>query len=201
MKLKRYVLMLLENIFKDCIGYYSTIITVFHLGIGKYSLRITQLSSIESLFIRYYDYYYAPLASTFACCEHSLSDFHQGTKPFSTFEQMLAIFPPQYIERMQNSALLSQAVRYFPIGCLQIMQSLPLSNIYRADAVFDPNGKHFKSQGVVKLPFVDAQLLRNALEPIRSKFTEEEQKRDAFNDDQLFVLSSNAFIEQLVSHS
>lgn len=149
-------------------------------------------------FIRYYDCYYAPLASTFCIREYSLSDFPSRTKPFSAFEQMMAIFPPQYIEEIQKGIFSSQSVTYFPIACLEIIESRFICDFYQTDPVFDPNNRPYQEQGVLKLPFVDAQLLRSALEPARSKLSEEEKKRDNFDVDRLFNHSSNPFLRQLV---
>lgn len=65
----------------------------------------------------------------------------------------------------------------------------PLRHFYQTDPVFDANNKLYEEQGVVKLAFIDAQLIRNVLEPLRSKFTEEERKRDEVTDDLSFVHS------------
>lgn len=68
----------------------------------------------------------------------------------------------------------------------------PIIDFYPSEFVIDLNGKRFEWQGVAILPFIDEKRLIKALLPLEPTLTEEEQKRNSFSVDLLFVSTSHS---------
>ena len=129
--------------------------------------------------LRYYPYYYAPLASTFSNVDvkYASADFNVDSQPLEPFEQMMATFPSEYAQ-------------YLPEKWRPLMSDeSPIFDLYQSDPVSDPNGKRHADQYVIKLPFFDEQRLSKALESIDSTLSADEQRRNRRDDDRLFVHS------------
>ncbi|CAF1277036.1 unnamed protein product [Adineta steineri] len=60
-----------------------------------------------------------------------------------------------------------------------------------AHPAVDAHGKRFEEQYIIKLPFVNEKRLYGALKSIDSTLIEEEEKRNRFDDERLFVYSTN----------
>jgi len=106
-------------------------------------------------------------------------DFNRESKPLKPLEHMLATFPSKY-------------ARYLPENWQQLMSiDSPIFHFYRSDPAIDAHGKYFEKQYIIKLPFVDEKRLFEALKSIDSTLSEEEEKRNRFDYDRLFIHSTN----------
>ena len=81
-------------------------------------------------------------------------DFDLG-KPFPSLGQLLSVLPPQ------SSELLPK-----PFAELMLHPSSPLLSFYPPDFESDPNGKRQSWEAVVKVPFIDGELLLDTVEKI-----------------------------------
>mmetsp|Transcript_23471 Transcript_23471/g.25878 ORF Transcript_23471/g.25878 Transcript_23471/m.25878 type:complete len:189 (-) Transcript_23471:339-905(-) len=77
--------------------------------------------------------------------------FDQGT-PFPSLAQLLSVLPPQ------SATLLPKA-----IGELMLEPFSPLIEYYPADFTSDPNGKRQLWEAVVKIPFIESEILLDTL--------------------------------------
>eukprot|EP00184_Porphyridium_aerugineum_P002256 CAMPEP_0184697886 /NCGR_PEP_ID=MMETSP0313-20130426/4682_1 /TAXON_ID=2792 /ORGANISM="Porphyridium aerugineum, Strain SAG 1380-2" /LENGTH=1334 /DNA_ID=CAMNT_0027156729 /DNA_START=101 /DNA_END=4105 /DNA_ORIENTATION=+ len=130
----------------------------------------------------YYPYHYAPFASDLVECDIQASDivFEQG-ECFRPLEQLMSVLPAY------------SARGVLPDAFAKLMRSSksPIVDFYPEDFEVDLNGKKFAWQGVVLLPFVDADRLRKALEPLYYKLTPEELKRNEFGKDLVFAFADS----------
>ena len=100
----------------------------------------------------YYPYHYAPMASDLcAGMERLTSEFDYG-EPFRPFEQLMAVQPPS------SSKLLPEPFRHF----MEDPRS-PLAEFFPEDIPVDFEGKRNDWEGVVLLPFLDADRLKAAV--------------------------------------
>ena len=100
----------------------------------------------------YYPYHYAPMASDLCAGMGGLtSEFDYG-EPFKPFEQLMAVQPPS------SSKLLPEPFRHF----MEDPQS-PLAEFFPEDIKVDFEGKRNDWEGVVLLPFLDADRLKAAV--------------------------------------
>ncbi|KAI0981611.1 hypothetical protein GJ496_010380 [Pomphorhynchus laevis] len=127
----------------------------------------------------YYPYHYAPFASDFQDNISDLTnDFPEDTKPFSPFEQLMAVFP-------------AASGRFLPTTWRDLMSNpkSPIIDFYPTEFGLDLNGKRFDWQAVVLLPFVSEQRLFKALDTVRDNLTEEEVLRNSTGNELIFVSS------------
>jgi 5'-3' exoribonuclease 2 len=113
-------------------------------------------------------------------------NFTENTQPFSPLEQTIATFSPQDAE-------------YLPTQWRNLIldKNSPIIDFYPTDFKIDFNGKREKWQGVALLPFVDEERLLQALKPVYSTLTQEEEKRNRRDYASLFVHSTNSCYKQL----
>ncbi|KAL3873789.1 hypothetical protein ACJMK2_036874, partial [Sinanodonta woodiana] len=137
----------------------------------------------------YFPYHYAPFASDFVNIGGLPNDFEKGTKPFKPLEQLMGVFP-------------AASKQHIPVTWQRLMcdPESPIIDFYPIDFKIDLNGKKFAWQGVALLPFVDEKRLLTALQSVYPDLTDEEQKRNEWGCDRLFVgakHSSHDFFEGL----
>ena len=100
----------------------------------------------------YYPFHYAPMASDLASGMGALTcDFDYGV-PFRPFEQLLAVQPPQ------SSALLPEPYRW-----LMTAPHSPLAEFFPENLKVDFEGKRNDWEGVVLLPFLDENLVKQCI--------------------------------------
>jgi 5'-3' exoribonuclease 2 len=138
---------------------------------------------IISLFLscfRYYPDYYAPLAYDFSSLKAVPLNFDQNTKPLHPLEQMMATFSPQ-------------SAQYLPSEWQSLMldKKSPIIEFYPQHFWIDPNDKKKSSQYVTLIPFIDENRLLQALVPVYSTLTQEEEKRNTLGDNRLFIHLQN----------
>ncbi|KAG7366394.1 XRN 5'-3' exonuclease [Nitzschia inconspicua] len=116
----------------------------------------------------YFPHLYSPLATDMV----NLNEFYHDDpedaefksfkfeigEPFPSLAQLLSVLPPQ------SSSLLPSA-----LGELMLHPSSPLINYYPPDFSSDPNGKRQSWEAVVKIPFIDADLLLETVEQVLEK--------------------------------
>ena len=116
----------------------------------------------------YYPYHYAPMASDLCNGMGGLtSEFDYG-EPFRPFEQLMAVQPPS------SSKLLPEPFRHF----MEDPRS-PLAEFFPEDVPVDFEGKRNDWEGVVLLPFLDADRLKAAVASVEaSRLTQGEIARN-----------------------
>lgn len=116
----------------------------------------------------YFPHLYSPLATDMV----NLNEFYHDDpedaefksfkfdlgEPFPSLAQLLSVLPPQ------SSSLLPSA-----LGELMLHPSSPLISYYPPDFSSDPNGKRQTWEAVVKIPFIDADLLLDTVELVLKK--------------------------------
>jgi len=130
----------------------------------------------------YFPHLYAPMATDFVNLDE-LYDLEsdaigneQGFKALSfdagqTFPplaQLLSVLPPQSADLLPK-----------PLGELMLHPSSPLINFYPNDFTSDPNGKRQPWEAVVKIPFIDANILLGTVNQI---LDQDKKKQDEGED-------------------
>lgn len=122
----------------------------------------------------YFPHFYSPLATDMVNLDEFYEEdqegqefkgfpFEKGT-PFPSLAQLLSVLPPQ------SADLLPPA-----LGELMLHPSSPLIEYYPNEFTSDPNGKRQAWEAIVKIPFIDGELLLNTVEQILEK--DEEEKK------------------------
>ncbi|KRX74600.1 5'-3' exoribonuclease 2 [Trichinella sp. T6] len=128
----------------------------------------------------YFPFHYSPFASDFMNIGDLKIDFSEKTMPIKPLEQLMSVFP-------------AASSKHLPKSWAALMHD-PKSTIidmYPSDFKVDLNGKRYAWQGVVLLPFVDAERLNEALEVVYPDLTEEERFRNRQGNDLLFISSKH----------
>ena len=76
----------------------------------------------------------------------------------------------------------------------------PIIDFYPIEFEIDMNGKKMAWQGVALLPFIDENRLLEAMAPLYNQLTEEEERRNKWGSNILFVSGSHPlfpFVESL----
>jgi len=116
----------------------------------------------------YFPHLYSPLATDLVNLDEFYDDdqkdaefksfkFDLGT-PFPSLAQLLSVLPPQ------SATLLPPA-----LGELMLHPSSPLIEFYPNDFTSDPNGKRQSWEALVKIPFIDGDLLLNTVNQVLEK--------------------------------
>lgn len=104
--------------------------------------------------------------------------FEKGT-PFPSLAQLLSVLPPQ------SATLLPK-----PLGELMTHPSSPLGPYYPMDFDTDSNGKRQSWEAIVKIPFIDADLLLETVSSVVSaegSLSPSEQRRNVRGQEHVFV--------------
>ncbi len=91
---------------------------------------------------------------------------------------MISILPPQ-------------CAKYLPENWrpLVLEENSPIHDFYPKNITVDPNGKRYKSNYTVLVPFVDEKILHQVLQDRFSTLTPEERKQNEVENDLLFIYS------------
>lgn len=120
----------------------------------------------------HFPYFYAPHLVTIAkYCEEHVSKFDLDRPPLP-LEQLLCILPPQ-------------SSKFLPEAAQHLMTSPELKQFYPSTFDVDLNGRRYEHEGVVLIPFVDIQLIREEVQKIHNQLTEEEIVRNTIACDLL----------------
>jgi 5'-3' exoribonuclease 1 len=116
----------------------------------------------------YFPHLYSPLATDMVNLDEFYHDDPEDAEfksfkfdlgePFPSLAQLLSVLPPQ------SSSLLPPA-----LGELMLHPSSPLISYYPPDFESDPNGKRQSWEAVVKVPFIDGDLLLETVERVLEK--------------------------------
>ena len=101
--------------------------------------------------------------------------FEKGT-PFRPYEQLMGVMPAA------SNHVLPEV--FHP---LMTEEDSPIIEFYPEDFELDLNGKKFAWQGVALLPFIDEKRLLDAMNTKYPLLTAEENRRNEFGDDILYV--------------
>lgn len=138
----------------------------------------------------FFPYLYAPLATDLVNLDElyettssrddgfATIQFEKG-KPFPSLAQLLSVLPPQ------SASLLPK-----PLGELMTHPSSPLGPYYPMDFETDTNGKRQSWEAIVKIPFIDADLLLATVSSVVSAegaLTPHERRRNQPGQDHTFV--------------
>lgn len=116
-----------------------------------------------------YPFMYAPLFSDLA--DHlDTFDFtftFEPSVPFSPFEQLLAILPPQSVHLLPE-----------PLRPLLTSVDSPIADFYPIDFDMDLEGKKNEYEAVILLPHVDPQRIRDVFRAVEDQLSEYDRKRN-----------------------
>ncbi|GLG99705.1 5'-3' exoribonuclease 1 [Gryllus bimaculatus] len=115
----------------------------------------------------FYPHHYAPYISDVKNFSELKLEFDMG-KPFLPFQQLLAVLPAA------SKKLLPE-----PYQKLMINTDSPIISYYPSQFKTDLNGKKQEWEAVVLIPFIDETVLLEAMEPIKTLLTPDEQKRNS----------------------
>lgn len=136
-----------------------------------------------------YPFMYAPLFSDLS--EH-LETFNfrftfEPSVPFSPFEQLLAILPAQ------SSHLLPE-----PLRPLLTSPDSVIADFYPIDFEVDLEGKKNEYEGIILLPHVDPQRIRNAFNDIKDQLSEYDRERNKTGPVFIYKLKNGKIIQTTV---
>lgn len=136
----------------------------------------------------YYPHHYAPFAADFVDIADMPVEFEKGA-PFRPFEQLMGVLPAS-----SNHAL--------PKVFHPLMEDAnsPIIDFYPEDFPLDLNGKKFAWQGVILLPFIDANRLLEAMGTVYPLLTEEEAGRNTHGSEVLLLSDRNPLYQDLVAN-
>lgn len=127
----------------------------------------------------YYPYHFAPFAADFEDVGNMQLNFTLG-QPFKPFEQLMGVFPAA--SRAHIPAVFHD---------LMVDRNSPIIDFYPTSFQIDMNGKRMAWQGVALLPFIDEKRLLDAMTPRYSALTEEEERRNTWGNNVLFVFEEH----------
>ena len=120
-----------------------------------------------------FPYYYAPPLFILAqYCTDIEFTFQKDRPPFPV-EQLLCILPPQ-------------SSKFLPVAAQNLMSESPISEFYPRQFTVDLNGTKFEHTGVVLIPLIDLQKVRDEIQKILPNLSEEERKRNTILRDLIF---------------
>ncbi|CAL6099758.1 5'-3'_exoribonuclease 2 [Hexamita inflata] len=132
----------------------------------------------------YYPFYEAPLLQDFtnflenniSKCQQIPNSFAQNSKPFTPYEQLLAVLPPHSFKALPAA-----------LQPLMLDSNSPLSKFYPNKFDVDVSGKTQLYQGIVELPFIDEADLRQAYESVKANLSPEEVERNTPKNEVIFA--------------
>ncbi|KAI0921449.1 hypothetical protein AcW1_004581 [Taiwanofungus camphoratus] len=133
----------------------------------------------------YYPYHFAPFAADFVDVRNMDIKFKLG-QPFKPFEQLMGVFPAasrQHIPKVFHTLMMDE--------------SSPIIDYYPSAFQIDMNGKRMAWQGVALLPFIDEKRLLDAMAPHYSNLTDEEQQRNKWGNNVLYVFEEHPLYPSL----
>ncbi|GJE84895.1 5'-3' exoribonuclease 2 [Phanerochaete sordida] len=133
----------------------------------------------------YYPYHFAPFAADFEDVGSMQLDFTLG-QPFKPFEQLMGVFPAA--SRIHIPAVFHD---------LMLDRNSPIIDFYPNSFRVDMNGKRMAWQGVALLPFIDEKRLLDAMGPRYTGLTEDEEKRNKWGHNVLFVFEEHPLYPSL----
>ncbi|KAJ3373980.1 5'-3' exoribonuclease 2 [Kappamyces sp. JEL0680] len=135
----------------------------------------------------FYPFHYSPFASDFKKIDQ-LSIVFEKSQPFKPVEQLLGVFP-------------AASKKHIPpvFHSLMTDPNSPVIDFYPLEFPIDLNGKKHAWQGVALLPFIDADRLLKAVEPLYPKLTQEERDRNSLGNEVLFCSSTSSNFDTLCS--
>lgn len=108
----------------------------------------------------FYPFHYAPFLNDLANCkDYEFTPFPK-TSPLNIFEQLLSVLPPQSADLLPNSL---QPLMTSPESVLQ--------RYYPSEFKIDLSGKRSEWEGIVVLPIMDTQLMRQTYEQKKGLLT------------------------------
>lgn len=127
----------------------------------------------------FYDYYYAPKISDIVDMGDIKCDFEKGI-PFKPFEQLMGVLP-------------SASKELVPLVYRDLMteESSPIIKFYPEKFEKDMNGKKQEWEAIIKIPFIEEQLLLNTMKRVEQALTPEERLRNSFGDATIFKYDAN----------
>lgn len=141
----------------------------------------------------FFNYHYAPFLSDIIEFLTSNMDFKENDKtgrykhinfelgrPFAPFEQLMGVLPS-----------LSSALVPAPLAALMTSPDSPILHFFPTEFESDLNGKKNSWEAVVKIPFIDENLLVSTLDRKYCLLTENELKRNRFGDSYTFEYCKN----------
>lgn len=113
----------------------------------------------------YYPFHYAPFLNDLAHCESYRYEEYPETQPLDSFEQLLAVLPPQ-------SAYLLPTI----LSELMVNSKSPLVEFYPDEFEIDLSGKRTDWEGIAILPIIDIHVLRLAYQQFIHKIEQKDWK-------------------------
>ncbi|KAE8222002.1 hypothetical protein CF319_g4734 [Tilletia indica] len=133
----------------------------------------------------YYPYHYSPFAADFTDIQSFDIGFKLG-QPFRPFEQLMGVLPAASRKSIPET--------FHP---LMTEDESAIIDFYPEDFQIDMNGKKMAWQGVALLPFIDEKRLLDALKDGYPKLTTDEQRRNTFGTDTIYVGEDAPLYEQI----
>ncbi|KAL9935222.1 hypothetical protein V8E36_005570 [Tilletia maclaganii] len=133
----------------------------------------------------YYPYHYSPFAADFTDIQSFDISFKLG-QPFKPFEQLMGVLPAASRKSIPES--------FHP---LMIEEDSTIIDFYPEEFSIDMNGKKMAWQGVALLPFIDEKRLLDALKDYYPKLSDDEERRNTFGKDTLYVGENAPLYEQI----
>jgi 5'-3' exonuclease len=113
----------------------------------------------------FYPFHYAPFLNDLAQCDTYRYEKYPPTQPLDSFEQLLAVLPPQ-------SAYLLPPI----LSELMLNPNSPLVEFYPSDFEIDLSGKRTEWEGIAILPIIEIDILRLAYQQLANKIESKDWK-------------------------
>lgn len=132
----------------------------------------------------YYPYYYSPLSSDLVV--DKINVHFEKDEPLLPFEQLLSVLPSSSCHCLPKS-----------YRNLMLRNDSPIIDFYPTTFKEEENGKKFKYQWIVLLPFVDKERLIRHATPLHETLTEEEKRRNRSSFSRVYVDKTHPFGKQM----
>jgi len=136
----------------------------------------------------YYENHYSPLASTIIKHIDSYESprYHKGTS-LTPFQQLLCILPPK------SATLLPKP--------LDSLLDTTLKKFNPVDVEIDLSGKLKEYMGIVKIPFVDVNIIKKVHKENSEKLRDVEKKRDSFGNSLIYTYNPSSSSKPRIFYS